>query len=176
MVAGLEAAMGLRGSRNQGFCWCHIGAIFAFLFSTAMSTPISRNLDSHILRSVVEHVFMPPKLPQEDPDDPIKQRTNVALCDNLLEAARRFLSDVPSSQRSLWEHMIKMMELARRVADAPLDEADLQDVLSNMAIGGMPLYLTLRSAFNKTFFSIRCFFYAYSRAECCSHCAQAFLR
>ena len=104
-----------------------------------MSTPIARNPDSHIMRSVVEHVFMPPKLPQEDPGDQITQRTNLALCDNLLEAAREFLSDVPSSQRSLWDHMIKMMELARRVADAPLDEADLQDILSNMATGGMPL-------------------------------------
>ena len=104
-----------------------------------MSILFANNPDSQILRSVVEHVFMPPKLPQEDPGDQIKQRMNVALCDNLLEAARGFLLDVPTSQRSLWMHMIKMMELARRVANAPLEEADLQDVLSSMAIGGMPL-------------------------------------
>jgi hypothetical protein len=101
-----------------------------------MSILISNNPDSHILRSIVEHVFMPPKLPQEDPGDQIRQRTDVALCDNLLEVARDFLPDVPSSQRSLWMHMVKMMELARRAVEVPLDEAGLQHAFSNMAIGG----------------------------------------
>jgi hypothetical protein len=104
-----------------------------------MSTLIANNPDYHILRSVVEHVFMPPKLPQEDPGDQIKQRTDVALCDNLLEVARDFLPDVPSSQCSLWMHMIKMMELVRRAIEVPLEEAGLQLVFSNMAIGGMSI-------------------------------------
>jgi hypothetical protein len=104
-----------------------------------MSIPIVDNPDSRILRSIVEHVFMPPKLPQEDPGDQIKQRTDVALCDNLLEVARDFLPDVPSSQRPLWMHMVKMMELARRAVEVPLDEAGLQHVFSNMALGGMSI-------------------------------------
>lgn len=140
-----------------------------------MSILIANNPDTHILRSVVEHVFLPPKLPQEDPGDQIEQRTNVVLCDNLLEAARDFLPDVPTSQISLWMHMIKMIELAGFAAELPLGEAGLQHVFSSMAIGGMSMKLSLRSASNNTFF-IRYFFYAYSRAECCSHCAQAFLR
>ena len=104
-----------------------------------MSILIANNPDYRILRSVVEHVFMPPKLPQEDPGDQIKQRTDVALCDNLLEVARDFLRvpDVPSSQCPLWIHMIKMMELARRAVEVPLEEVGLQDIFSNMAIGGM---------------------------------------
>jgi hypothetical protein len=100
---------------------------------------LTANTDSHILRSIVEHVFMPPKLPQECPGDLIEHRTNIALCDNLLEAARGFLPDVPSSQISLWMHMIKMMELAHRAVEVPLDEAGLQHVFSNMAIGGMSI-------------------------------------
>ena len=110
-----------------------------------MSTLIVNNSDSHILRSVVEHVFMPPKLPQEDPGEQIEQRTNVVLCDNLLEAARDFLPDVPSSQISLWMHMIKMMELARRAVEVPLEEVGLQNVFSSMAIGGM--YIKLPTSF-----------------------------
>jgi hypothetical protein len=102
-----------------------------------MSILIANDPDYRILRSVVEHVFMPPKLPQEDPGDQIKQRTDVALCDNLLEVARDFLPVVPSSQCSLWMHMIKMMEMARRAVEVPLEEDDLRDIFSNMAIGGM---------------------------------------
>ena len=132
---------------------------------------MSNNPDSHILRLVVEHVFMPPKLPQEDPGDQIKQRTNVALCDNLLKAAQDFLSDVPSSQRSLWMHMIKMMELARRVADAPLEEAGLKHVFLTMAIGGMTLLLTFRSIFNKTLFHQMFFLCIFAHRMLLSLCA-----
>jgi hypothetical protein len=95
--------------------------------------------DSGILRWVVENVFMPPKLPQEDPGEQTEQKTNVALCVNLIEAARDFLRDVPSSQRQLWIHMINMMDLARRAAEVPFKEAELQQIFSDMAIGGMSI-------------------------------------
>jgi hypothetical protein len=36
----------------------------------------------------------------------------------------------------LWMHMIKMMEFARRAAKTPFKKADLQRVLSDMALGG----------------------------------------
>jgi hypothetical protein len=91
------------------------------------------------LRLVVEHVFLPPELPQKDPGEQIEQQTNVALCDNLIGAARLFLQYVPASQHHLWEQMIKMMELARRAAQAPFEEADLQHVFSDMTVGGMSI-------------------------------------
>jgi len=104
-----------------------------------MSFPAADDPNFDNLRSVVEHVFMPPKLPQEHPGEQMEQRTNVALCDKLLEAAREFFQYVPTSQRSLWKHMIKMMELARGTAKVPLEEASLQHVFSSMAIGGMSI-------------------------------------
>ena len=100
-----------------------------------MSVPATDTLDSDILRSVVEHVFMPPKLPQVGPDKETERKTNVALCDGLIEAAQDFLKILPSSESPSWIHMIKMMELARRAANAPLKEDDLQRVLSDMALG-----------------------------------------
>jgi hypothetical protein len=95
--------------------------------------------DDLVLRLVVEHVFMPPKLPQKDPGEQIEREMNVVLCDNLIGAARDFLQDIPSSQRPLWDHMIKMMDLARRAAKVPFEEAGLRRVLSDMAIGGMSI-------------------------------------
>lgn len=109
--------------------------------STIMSILTANDPDSDALLSVVEHVFMPPKLPQEDPGDAIVQKTNVALCDHLIGASQVFFQDVlqnvSPSQRSLWENMIKMIKLARRAADVPFKEAELQGVFSNMAIRGM---------------------------------------
>jgi len=94
------------------------------------------SLDSSILTSVIEHVFMPPKLPQAHPGEEMERETNVALCNSLIEAAQDFLQILPSSQSPVWLHMIKMMELARRVANIPFEENDLQRVLQAMDIGG----------------------------------------
>lgn len=128
MVAGLEAMR----VYNPGFCRCHISAVSILLSSTTMSISTADYPDSDILRSVVEHVFMPPKLPQEEPDEQIVRETNVALCHILIETARDFLQDVPASQ-----HVIKMIELAHRAAKFPYEDAELQSIFSNMMIGGM---------------------------------------
>jgi hypothetical protein len=101
-----------------------------------MSDLAPDDLNSEILRSVIDHVFMPPKLPQRDTSLWKEQKTKVALCNSLIEAARDFLQFLPPTEGPLWMQMIKMMELARRAAKAPFNEVDLQRVLSNMGIGG----------------------------------------
>lgn len=101
-----------------------------------MSTLHADDLDSDILHLVVETVFVPPKLPQEDHGEEIEQRINAALCGTLLGAALDFLRDVPSSQRPLWMNMIKMVELAGRAAEVPFEKAELEQIFSDMAIGG----------------------------------------
>jgi hypothetical protein len=88
------------------------------------------------LHSVIEHVFMPPKLPQLYPSEGAEHEMNVVLCGCLLKAAQEFLQVLPSSQQPLWIQMIKMVELAHRAAEAPLAIVELQRVLLDMAIGG----------------------------------------
>ena len=110
-----------------------------------MSTPSAKDPDTDTLRFIIENVFVPPKLPQKGHSEQIEQRINVALCGTLVGAALDFLRDVPSSQHPLWMNMIKMMELAGRVAEAPFEEAGLQRIFSNMAIGGTPILPALGS-------------------------------
>jgi hypothetical protein len=100
------------------------------------AVPADDSLNSNILRSVVEHVFMPPKLPQEGPGGQAEQKLNVALCNSLIGAAHDFFEYLPSSQSSLWLHMIQMMDLVRRAATVPFEESDLKGALSDLAIGG----------------------------------------
>ena len=92
-------------------------------------------LNSKTLRLVVDHVFMP-MLPRILPRRQKEQKTNVALCDSLIDAAQDFLQFLPLSEGPLWMQMIKMIKLARRAAKAPFNEGDLQRVLSDMGIGG----------------------------------------
>jgi len=101
-----------------------------------MSIHPTDHLDSSILTSVVEHVFMPPKLPQGHPGKETERETNVALCDSLIDAAQQFLQILPSSESPLWMQMIKMIQSARRAAKVPLKDVELQRMLSDMAIGG----------------------------------------
>ena len=105
-------------------------------FSTIMSILTTNQLNTDILHSVIEHVFMPPKLPQVGPDRETERLTNVALCDYLIEAAHDFLHILPASENPLWMQMIRMMELVHRAARAPLRGYELQSALSGMAIGG----------------------------------------
>jgi len=97
---------------------------------------------SNILTSVIEHVFMPPKLPCVHPGEGTERETNVALCASLIEAARDFLQILPSSQRPLWMKMVKMMELACRAANDPFKDVELQQVLSDMGVGGVYRFLS----------------------------------
>ena len=104
-----------------------------------MSILPADDLNFDVLRLVVEHVFMPPKLRQKDPGEQIEQEMNVTLCDNLIGAAQAFLQDIPPSQHPLWKRMIKMMGLARRAAEVPFEEAKLRRIFSDMATGGMSI-------------------------------------
>ncbi|KAH9061808.1 hypothetical protein EDB83DRAFT_2506594 [Lactarius deliciosus] len=74
-----------------------------------MSTSL-HDFDSHVLLSVIEHVFLPPKLPQQAPTEEAERGTNMALCHILIQAARAFSRFLSPSQQLSWTHMIKMME------------------------------------------------------------------
>ena len=94
------------------------------------------NLDNYILRSVIEHIFMPPKLPQKHPGEETERKINVLLCNSLIAAAKDFLETLHPSESPLWTRLIKMMELVRRAANTPFKEDVLQRALSDMTTGG----------------------------------------
>lgn len=139
-----------------------------------MSRPIADlDIDPNILRSVIEHVFMPPKLPQVGQDHGAARELNVAMCDILIEAAQNFLQNLPYSQRPQWGHMIKMMELVRRAAKFPLGIAAVQRTLSDMTDGGASVHTVILTSDCRPF-STRCIRHAYPSAECRSYCSQTF--
>jgi hypothetical protein len=98
---------------------------------------LAPSFDHKTFRSVIDHVFMPPLLPQSYPDRQEERKMNVALCDSIINAAQDFLEFLPPSETPLWMRMIKMIELTRRSETAPFTKVDLQRVLSEMVIGGM---------------------------------------
>jgi hypothetical protein len=104
------------------------------------------DLESHDhLRSVVDHVFLPPKLLQEVQSDDAKRGTNVALCHFLTDAAAAFRQYLSPSQEIVWASMEKMIEYILRAASSPLPEENLASVLAGLDINGeleVPLALS----------------------------------
>ncbi len=98
------------------------------------------DIDSHVLLSVVEHVFLPPKhakctLPRHATEK-VERETDVTLCHVLIQAAREFFQGLSPLQQSLWARLIKMMESIHSTAKSPLVEAELTNTLSNLVTGG----------------------------------------
>ncbi|KAH9030640.1 hypothetical protein EDB85DRAFT_2275651 [Lactarius pseudohatsudake] len=96
---------------------------------------MSHDFDPKVLLSVVDHVFLPPKLPHQAPPEEAEHGTNVVLCHILIQAAQAFSQGPLPSQQSLWVPMIKMLGSIHRTVRAPLEEAELVDALSDLAVG-----------------------------------------
>ena len=94
------------------------------------------DIDSEVLLSVVEHVFLPPKLPQEATEEDTERKLNVALCHVLIHVAAAFRRYLPPSGEFVWDRMLKMMGFISRAASAPLVEAELVGALSDLRVGG----------------------------------------
>ncbi|KAH8989920.1 hypothetical protein EDB86DRAFT_3235448 [Lactarius hatsudake] len=96
-----------------------------------MSTSL-HDFDSKVLLSVIEHVFLPPKLPQQAPTEEAERGTNMALCHILIQAARAFSRFLSPSQQLSWTHMVKMMESICWTTNGPLVEAELKGTFSDL--------------------------------------------
>ena len=55
---------------------------------------------------IINHVFLPPKLPQKDDSD---ARKSASLIDELLAALRSLQAHIPEQERSEWIPCIKMV-------------------------------------------------------------------
>jgi hypothetical protein len=100
-----------------------------------MDPPVT-DIDSGVILSVVEHVFLPPKLPQKAPIESAERGINVAFCHILVQAAQAFRQYLSPTRQSKWDQVMKMMKTIYRTARAPLLEAELEGALSDLAVGG----------------------------------------
>ncbi|KAI0275452.1 hypothetical protein BC834DRAFT_852936 [Gloeopeniophorella convolvens] len=83
---------------------------------------------------------MPPKLPQEAPEDKTEQdkterEMNVALCHILIQAAQMFRHDLPLLQQPMWDQIIRMLQFVKQAADFPLEKDVIKKILSDMLVG-----------------------------------------
>src|SRR6266404_6782658 len=127
---------------------------------------ISLHVDPRVLLSVVENVFLPPKLPQ------YAQEIDVALCQTLIQTAQAFFQGISPIQQSLWTRMIKMMESIYQTAKSPPGKTELKGTFSNLTAGGTPQLLSSQCI--TVHLRFRCLSNARSRSERCCRRSRAF--
>ncbi len=131
------------------------------------------DIDSGVLLSVVNHVFLPPMLPQEAPTEEAEHAGNVALCHVLIQAARAFSQDLSPLRQSLWAPMIKMMRNIHRTVKSSLVQAEFEGVLSDLAMGGWFSSEFAHGVILSSNFPFRCLRNACSSSECRYHRSRA---
>ncbi|PBL01452.1 hypothetical protein ARMGADRAFT_1073734 [Armillaria gallica] len=96
-------------------------------------------MDDPVLTYIVNHVFMPPALPQAD-DRNISQ--DAALCHAILDCARRYRSHLLNDVHKLrkWDAIIKMLQNFEETLDDTLDSTKVYKQLSSMKIGDILVF------------------------------------
>jgi hypothetical protein len=90
--------------------------------------------NSNALRYILDHVFMPPLLPQKDDHT---EENDVALVESVIDAATDYRSRLHSSQQQRWDPILKMLRAFRGTLNSPVFSVDdVQFSLKEMRPGG----------------------------------------
>ena len=87
---------------------------------------------------IINHVFLPPKLPQKDDSDATKDSS---LVEELLVALKSFQAHIPEQQRLEWIPCIKMVRNMLQIRDhfGGLVAEEVETTLRDMVDGGTNL-------------------------------------
>ena len=91
-------------------------------------------MDSN-LPYIINHVFLPPKLPQKDDSSPSR---DAALAETLLEGLKAFHDLLPTQQQPQWSPLIRMIYqvLSMRDSQGGMATECVGDALEAMIDGG----------------------------------------
>jgi hypothetical protein len=86
------------------------------------------------LHYVVDHVFLPPKLPQEDDSS---DSNDAALCDLVCQVAKAYCNDLPASKQGRWAPILKMLDNIHTFHKSSLSDNQIVSAMQDMQPGGI---------------------------------------
>lgn len=84
---------------------------------------------------ILNHVFLPPKLPQKDEGDDARHVHDIALISLVHEAAGDFLTTVSAEYSQRWSSIITMLERLKDYTEA-LNQDEIAPDMTSMVEGG----------------------------------------
>lgn len=95
--------------------------------------------------SLIQHVFLPPELPQKAPDQDAECRVNILLSRTVLESAESYMTELSEEEKEQWFPVISMLKQILLTSETPLTKSTLFNDFSRMEVNGMHYYHFVRS-------------------------------
>ena len=93
-------------------------------------------VDQSIFDFIVNHVFLPPKLPNQD-DENVFQK-EMGLLRLVQDVADQFVSQVPDEFSAKWQSIVSMLRVWENITEfGRIDKERLSMSLKNLEPGGM---------------------------------------
>ena len=92
-------------------------------------------MDIDTLKYLINHIFLPLKLPQSEDQDIDK---DLAICDRIIACGRNFQQLLPACRTSTWDLILTMMERLRDLLSTnTLNKDKLLSWMKDLKPGGM---------------------------------------
>lgn len=92
--------------------------------------------DKRDVLSLIDHLFLPPKLPQAAPGEERESRINTLMCQTILDSAESYMSSLSTEDQRQWFTVTNMLRQLLRTSQVPMSNATLQKDLSQMKENG----------------------------------------
>jgi hypothetical protein len=90
----------------------------------------------NVLEHAANHVFLPPKLPQEAESESLQKEMHLLMCQVALHAIEQAQQSLPLEDRTTWTFLQEMLIHLHDTIQTPLAVAQLKDYLVHLPIGG----------------------------------------
>jgi hypothetical protein len=107
--------------------------LFYIFLNIAMEEPLS---GAEVLLHVVEHVFLPPSLPQRAPSENHEWQIDRELVCSVVDSVESYRNLLSDSTKQ-WLRMSRMLSIFAGHVEFPPGKEELQQGMAGMKIGGM---------------------------------------
>ncbi|CAE6439124.1 unnamed protein product [Rhizoctonia solani] len=95
-----------------------------------------------VLQHLVYNVFLPPKLPQEEPDESLQEKLDLDIIDSILQAIQEFSAQSETNLDDQWSRVKLMIEKFRKYMESHLEKGQLNEDMKKMKLqGSLMLYI-----------------------------------
>jgi hypothetical protein len=98
---------------------------------------LDADLDKDTLQAITEHIVLPPRLPQQAPDQESEDSVEGAISALAAASERSYASEVEEDQREFWTTMADTLDQFASMVVMPLVKSQVEKTLRRMKVNSM---------------------------------------